>query len=145
MRSSNPGATACQTSPLPLRSAQQALELVPSPENEDLLNPAAGAKASRGFPISPSRKRVSPAPARTCLSIRKWKAGSKKASVLGESNDTPEQMTLVGCFIMFDLLRPAFHLCRRVSFRFLWLPHQSHHSPALRVARRTSIDILVTC
>lgn len=40
MRSSNPGESACQTSPLPLRSAQQALELVPSPENEDLLNPA---------------------------------------------------------------------------------------------------------
>ena len=44
-----------------------------------------------------------------------------------------------------NTMRPAFQLCRQVSFRFLWLPHQSHHSPALQVARSTSIDILVTC
>ena len=119
MRSSNPGETACQTSPLPLRSAQQALELVPSPENEDLLNPAYispyphipishipiyiyPAKASRLPhipPVSPVSQ-VSRAPARTCLLIRKWKAGSKKASVLSESKPAREQMTLV----MFNLM-----------------------------------------
>jgi hypothetical protein len=96
--------------------------LVPSPENEDLLNPAYispyphipyphiyihiyiyiyPAKASRLPHIPPVSRvsQISRAPARTCLSIRKWKAGSKKASVLSESKPAREPMTLVGCLI----------------------------------------------
>ena len=59
------------------------------------------AKASRLPHIPPVSRvsQISRAPARTCLSIRKWKAGSKKASVLSESKPAREPMTLVGCLI----------------------------------------------
>ena len=61
--------------------------------------PAKASRLPHIPPVSPVSQ-VSRAPARTCLSIRKWKAGSKKASVLSESKPAREQMTLV----MFNLM-----------------------------------------